>query len=507
MLIFLFLAIYSIALGFRIYWLSQKDSFMIDEGLSVTLASYNDYMWTKNYDLSREYTGKEVKEISLCDNDSLKNVFEDIFRLWKDNRDSPHTNLYYSFLRLSLAGLKTGDIKIIILRGGILNIFFFTLSFIFFFLLMRLLFPELLLMQYLAALCAFLSTGTITNTVLLRPYQLQETLFIVFCYFLFKTINEKKYIIQDKNIYLYFKTMFLLSAVTAVTLLTGYYSIILILLFGFYIIFINRKNHQEILYYVFILFLGLILAQSLYSRYFLGFIGYRSQETTATLFNDFFGNFIFSMNKLVSLFNIHFFTWITIALCLLCVFYLLIRKNKIIIQKNALCIFAVMLLYSVSVMLLAPYKEIRYILPVFPFLVILPVIIFNSIGKWKVSAAIMLLLCISFSVNASNRNNIEYLYQNKNESYSFNKDIDVPVFVLNNVMWKYADLIPYFNDEQKYFFIDSSDDIDLTQLNEFYFIHDASLEIPGFDKTQFDVYELGGYINSFFKGRKYIKNN
>ena len=146
--LFILLILYSLVLGIRIYWLSQKNGFHVDEGLSVTIACYNDYMWWSNYEFDREYSGKEVKEISLCDNDSFKNVLGDIYRLWKDNRDPPHTNLYYSFLRLSLAGLKTGDIKPIIFRGGILNLIFFTISFIFFFLLMRFLFPDSKLLQF-----------------------------------------------------------------------------------------------------------------------------------------------------------------------------------------------------------------------------------------------------------------------------------------------------------------------------------------------------------------------
>jgi hypothetical protein len=70
--------IYAITVSVHIYWLTQKNGFHVDEGLSITIACYNDYMWKSNYDLGREYTGKEVKEISLCDNDSIKNVFGDI---------------------------------------------------------------------------------------------------------------------------------------------------------------------------------------------------------------------------------------------------------------------------------------------------------------------------------------------------------------------------------------------------------------------------------------------
>jgi hypothetical protein len=88
--LFILLILYSLTLGIRIYWLSQKNGFHVDEGLSVTLACYNRYMWwSNNYEFNKKYTGKEVKEISLCDNGSFKNAIGDIYRLWKDNRDPP----------------------------------------------------------------------------------------------------------------------------------------------------------------------------------------------------------------------------------------------------------------------------------------------------------------------------------------------------------------------------------------------------------------------------------
>ena len=163
------IAVYALALGIRVYWLSQKEGLHVDEGLTVALACYNDFIVTSNYEYGKKYTGKELKEASLVSSSSLKDALNDVRSLWKDNRDPPHTNLYYSFLRLSMVGIKTGDVAPIILRGGILNLLFFTVSFIFFFLLMRLLFAENELLQYAAVFCAFLSTEAISNTLFIRP--------------------------------------------------------------------------------------------------------------------------------------------------------------------------------------------------------------------------------------------------------------------------------------------------------------------------------------------------
>ena len=479
--LFVLLVLFSVVLGIRIYWLSQKEGLHVDEGLSVTFACYNEYMYESNYEFNRKYTGKEVKEISLCDNGSFRDALEDIYRLWKNNRDDPHTNLYYSFLRLSLAGLKTGDIRLIILRGGILNLILFSVSFVFFFLLMKLLFPDSKLLQFSATFCTFLSTATISNTLFLRPYQIQETMFIIFCYFFFKTFELKKWVMHDNKLYINTNLLFSLSIVTAFALLTGYYTIIFIGLFGLYVISINYKksNFPEIKFYIMTLCLGLLFAQAFYSKYFVGYISGRSRQTVSTLFGGFFANIAASISSAVLLLQKHFFTYPVVVVCALCLFYLIFltfRKQKFLIQKQALYVLAASLFYFVIIMFIAPYKLLRYIMPVFPFFIIFPAIMINSIGKWKISAIVMLLLCAAFFRTSLNHDNIENLYRNKPEEYNFTRDVDTPVFVLNKTFFKYNDMVPYFNDKQVYYFIDNYKDIALVRYNELYLVTEAALE-------------------------------
>jgi len=70
--------------------------------------------------------------------------------------------------------------------------------------------------------------------------------------------------------------------------------------------------------------------------------------------------------------------------------------------------------------------------------------------------AAMLLLCESFAFNAARESNIENLFRNKPNQYVFTRDKDTPVYVLNGgwSLFKYANFIPYVNDEQDYYFID-----------------------------------------------------
>jgi len=494
--------IYLLTLGIRIYWLTQKNGIHLDEGYSVVLACYNDYMLNKNYELNKGYTGKEVKEISLCKNDSIKIVFGDIYRLWKDNRDPPHTNLYYSLFRLSLAGLKTGNIKPIIFRGGILNLIFFTGSFIFFFLLMKLFFVNSRLLQFSVTACAFLSTATISNTLFLRPYQIQETMFIVFCYYFFKTFSMKKYVFYEERLSINTKLILFLSLVTAITLLTGYYAIIFIGLFGLYVIYINlkRKNYTEIGCYIVILFLSILFAQILYTRFLTGFTSYRALETKQTLFIS--KNITFSIWAARVLLQEYFFNYSVIAVCVFCLIFLIFRKKKLLILTPALFVFAMSILYVIIVLLLAPYKTLRYIMPVFPFFVIFPALMIYSIRRQKLSILVVLLLCVFFLKDVLNKDKIGFLFQDKNDEYYFNRDVSIPVFVINTTFFKYSDMVPYFNDKQMYYFFDNYQDILLSGYDEFYLVIENTLELPDTNLSQFKTEQE--FYSAFFVFKKYF---
>ncbi|MDR1840014.1 MAG: hypothetical protein LBQ93_10585 [Treponema sp.] len=468
------IAIYALALGIRVYWLSQKEGLHVDEGMTIAIACYNDFILRENYEYGKKYTGKELKEASLVSDVSLKDALSDVRNLWKDNRDAPHTNLYYSFLRLSLVGLKTGDVAPIVFRGGFLNLLFFTVSFIFFFLLMRLLFAGSKLLQYAAVFCAFISTAAISNTLFIRPYQIQETLFIMFCYYFVLSLRWNKHFIHEKKFnFGLVKPLLLVSLLTAVTLLTGYYAIIFIGLFGLYAIYLlcANKKFTEIPFYFAVLGLGVLFAQILYPKYLSGFSSYRGKETIRTISANMQENIRSSMTSAGTLLQKHFFTIPVIIVCVLCLAYIVfifIRGKKTLtersvraepaVQKTAWYIFAASVIFLFIVLIIAPYKVLRYGMPVFPFLAILPAMLISSVETQsrKIAFCAMLLLCGCFALNAAKESKIENIFRGKPDEYAFAQDKDTPVYVINGAWssWKYGNLIPYVNDEQTYYFID-----------------------------------------------------
>jgi len=474
------IVVYALAFGIRVYWLSQKEGLHVDEGMTIAIACYNNFILRENYEYGKKYTGKELKEASLVSDASLKDALADVRNLWKDNRDAPHTNLYYTFLRLSLIGLKTGDVAPIVFRGGILNLLFFTVSFIFFFLLMRLLFAGSKLLQYAATFCAFMSTAAISNTLFIRPYQIQETLFIMFCYYFASSLGWKKYFIHENKFnFGIVKPLVLMSLLTAVTLLTGYYAIIFIGLFGLYAIIMLCANRKfaEIPFYFAVLGLGILFAQILYPKYLSGFSSYRGKETIRTVSFNMQENLQSSVAKAGTLLQKHFFSYPVIIVCVLCLAFILImliREKKFIglaqkIRSNNICtvsavkkmawhIFAASVIFLFIVLIIAPYKVLRYGMPIFPFLVILPAMLISSVEarSHKIAVCAMLLLCGCFAINAAKESKIENIFRGKPNEYAFTQDKNSPVYVFNGAWssWKYGNLIPYVNDEQTYYFID-----------------------------------------------------
>jgi hypothetical protein len=560
-------AVYALALGTRVYWLSQKEGLHVDEGLTIALACYNDFMVTANYEYGKKYTGKELKEASLVSDASLKGALADVRSLWKDNRDPPHTNLYYTFLRLSLIGLKTGDIAPIVVRGGILNLLFFTVSFFFFFRLIQLLFSRNKLLQYAATFCAFMSTAAISNTLFIRPYQIQETLFIIFCYYFVLSVGWQKYILHENTLFINAKPIVFMSLITAVTLMTGYYALVFVGLFGLYAVYLLCRNKRfiEVPFYFVVLCFGILFAQALYPKYVSGFFSYRGQETIRTISGNILENIKTSIISAGTLLQKHFFSYPVIAVCVLCLAYIVIRlireqklaglvqklrsakiSAKFTLKKMAWCIFIVSVLYLFIVLIIAPYKILRYGMPVFPFLVILPAMLINAMGPRaqlrvrNIAAGVALLLCGCFAWNAVRESKIENIFRGKPNEYAFTQDKNTPVYVFNHgawSLWKYANLIPYVHDEQVYYFIDwfkyfdeyknsgwKKVDVDLPEVEDYGSIYLLAeyipefLQLDGFVSLVTEDLQAQGIIESefeiytgepeswypYFKGKKII---
>ncbi|MWV71890.1 hypothetical protein DCO59_05875 [Helicobacter saguini] len=139
------LCVFLLCLGIRIYYANQKVDMHLDEVLSITLSEYNEMGWSRGFESDRIYSSDELKKGILWNDSSVLGAINDVGNLWKNNRDSPHTNLYYSLLRLWHIGFESPystDLSDVYMRSISLNLVFFSLSFLMAFLLVRILFKD-----------------------------------------------------------------------------------------------------------------------------------------------------------------------------------------------------------------------------------------------------------------------------------------------------------------------------------------------------------------------------
>jgi len=481
--IFILVLIYLFNISIRIYWLSQKNGLFIDEALSYSLCFVKNQGLFEDFDINREYTGLELKETGFISlNTGIKETLHDIYILWKDNKDVPHTSLYYILLRLFCIKLKSADLNDIIFRGGLLNLIVFTMSFFSFYQLIKIIFPHSKFAQYTGLMCAYMLPASISNTMYIRPYQLQETMYILLVYYLVKTLEYSHQVIDRKNKRITGQFIKFV-VIMAFTLLTGYYSLIFIGLWGIYTIYVKykEKKYREIKYYLLVFLCGILCARLFYLSYFNAFITYRTIEITTMISHNYWQNIKISFESMVRILRVYIMTWPYILLCAICaviVLSIILRKQKININRKAVVIAGIVIIYMAIIMYIAPYKVLRYVMPVSIFFILLPIMFLEQVKQRYKMASVLLvsMLIIGMLPDALNYDKIEYVYTNEYD-FQYTKDYNVPVYIgtmtsnfaIGYIMYGY--IVPYLHNQQIYIFIDAIDEINIKKYNEAYIIY------------------------------------
>mgnify|MGYP006907953619 CR=1 FL=1 len=484
--------VFILGLFARIYTITLKTDFHQDEVLSVILSNYSEYGWTKLPEKNRVFTGKDIKRMMLWNDSSLKDMFSDIWNLYLYTRDDSHSNLYYSILRASFAGISDFDIKQTIYRGCSINLIAYCLSFFFMFKLLALLLKKQSLIPF-GLFVAFMNTGAISNVAYLKPYNLQEVAFIIVTYYFIRLLRG-----ENLN--------FLKPALSiAFAFLSGYYSIIYVGILAV-VLFIKNLDKR----YLFkIAGLSLIFTTIFYPGYFLGLISYRATETIErfsgnNLFYSFLGlpylylKYIFSLSLIIYL------------------VYLLVKisRQKLLVDnesKDIILLFVIGLVWSAIIMFIAPFKVLRYILPVFPILALIIPYIVSYFDKKLLPIIIILgIVCLNFVIAVGFYknpkigryipfiSNLEFLKNNKTSNYLFKEDLLKPVFIVkpkdeNLTIGKviiFADILPYLDNNQQYIFINPNTKI---VLNNFYLIYPKSENINSNNDVMINIQNCNSY--------------
>ena len=443
-----------LSLGLRLHFISEKIGFHEDENLSIILCNYKDLPAVVSE--GNEFTGKQIKDSAYFSSDSIADAFSDVKKIYLENNDRPHTNLYYSSLRLWFAGVVATDFKKIIKHGCRLNLLFFLLSFFFLYKLLRKLFNDEK-MVVLGLCIAFINTGTISNTLFLRPYQQQETFLIIFTYLCLKIYED----IKCNKFLVSFSCYLKIFFIVALTLLTGYFAAIYVLMFFVLLTMFAEKNNIEAARKkMSVLFFGsVVTACILFPAYLKGFSSHRAAQGFRVLGIDLlFHNFINSMNVyLFDIILIHLFPPLIFVLLCFVIFYnreyFYKQKNHINISLNIpLIISVICFVWSFGVMFLAPYKELRYCMSCFPLLLLIVPYIIDSLNvKTKKIAALFIMSFAFFYVSFCGPNVVQFMYkQHVKCAEDFNSGAHLSTVLLITQKWQYALFLHFLNDECRY---------------------------------------------------------
>lgn len=435
----LFAVAFLLAASVRLYWMSQKSGLGLDESLSVSYASCNQFGTTEKIPSGKFINGRQWRALTW---DIKNSLAHDLGALWKNTRDGCLPNFYYILLRISFAGLNEVSADDIIFRSGILNFSLFVLSFIACSLLLcRLLPGQKLLCAGISAI-AYLTPGTVSFTLYVRSYQLQQLMFLLTALVFVRAWN----LLQEPEKKPTFLPDILCTAlILSLTALSGYYSLIFIGLLGLALIIsaCQRREFRKLSFLSAAFLLSVILSLIFYPSFFTGFstppakCAYLSPTffspayfwDRACLFYGFITGNVLSIWAWIFLIAMGFF-----AFC--CRKYPCVKSNILeqlpemtFWRQNAMLLLlsGISLLWSMILVYASLFDTPRYFSPCIPLLFLAPACLLRFF-RWKVQGFVLLILLILAGWQGLNSDNIRYLHwKTGKEVAPFTQEPHIPV--------------------------------------------------------------------------------
>lgn len=476
-LLLIIIAVFSIFI--RIYWASRQDMMHGDEYYSIISSNRSQYF--SNANKYNKIVGFDIiKDIGFNDK-TLKDALLDIKELYKDSKDSFISNIYYILLRTAFIGREAYTIKNMIITGTILNCIFYIISFIFIYKILKLIFGNNREIILPLILIFSLSEMSVSFSMFLRPYQMQEAFFVVITFIVLNTIYNNNYSVKN----------FILTAIIAsISYLTLYSSMLFILILSamlfinYCISYINKKNitfikplleinsYKIILYYAASFISALFLSQLLYMKFFDTLLNAGNRASNSIKLPI---NLPLFFNKLIFCDILH----IVIVLLIAAIILQKFKITKTIISndkyKIMIFIFISALIYSVISSIISPYNAARYsgssyILILF----IIPIIIALIQSNKIIRTLVLIYLSITFLSNILTENRFNsydnyfeksdknLAFDNNSNIYFYNKMLPVQYINYINtnsyctVITNESDFSNYISDNDFYFFINTN---------------------------------------------------
>lgn len=467
-----------LAIFVRIFWAYHQEGLYWDEYHSLTyLNKGKKAEHCISYDEIKNTLGYKILKKITIDNSSVKDCFDDIKRLYRDTNDPFISNLHYSLLRLAFIGREAVNIKNIIMTGTILNCIFFIISFIFLYKILKLIFEDKYDYILFSLLIISLSPISISFSMFLRAYQMQETFFIVITYLVIDTIYNKKYSI---------KNLIITTIISGIGYLTLYSSMLFILILSA-ILFINYlehfksinkinilkplikiENYKIIIYYATAFISALFVSRLLYASFFSSLFNANNRASNSLKFSG----------KLFEYVNNLSFNGLLLLLLLLMIVYLLylIKNNKnllITIKKDKLkiLIFIIILgiLYALLGDLTSPFKLERYSATSYTLILFIFPLIFLIINNNKIKYILFILISIIYIYNITTPKRFSYFEKIDKNKYVLTDNIKVYSYRSFLVFHEYH----YLNTNLYYTYINNQNNLNIiTNDSKFYFLID-----------------------------------
>lgn len=323
------------------------------------------------------------------------------------------------------------------IRAGILNICISIITFLLLYKLSLVIFTTDTA-RITCLILAFFSPAAIANVLFYRPYQLQ-TLFFVISIFLFYTITNKINNTTAKienNAHTIISYSFIISLI----ILTGYFSLLYIFIFFISLIYISYiKNIKWLKIIAFISAITILFIFIIYPRFFLGLTSYRASESLfKTISLTPIENIQQPLSYLYKLVTSNFLC-ISGVLSVILIYVLYKLKSFSLFWVTIVTATA---FFSSAALIMAPYKTLRYIMPIFPVYALIIAKVCDIEGKRGVISCMVILTFF-----------ISTMFSTPIENYK-SQPTSLPrhgiVIVAEKNTWKLSSLIPFLEGEYSF---------------------------------------------------------
>ena len=403
-----------------VYAANKKEYMHMDEAYSYGLMNYDKISITDNEDFTSGWHDKQYfLDYLEVNSDEVTNLMP----VYENQKNDVHPPLFYLLLRI-FATFTVDNFTL--WTGFIMNILILSIASIILFLIAKKIFKSNVYALLVTAVYAT-SMALMETTIYIRMYALSTLSILLFTYITIKIEENQK----EGKIGL--KYLIPTSLIVLMGGLTHYYFFIYV--FGIYMYLlvkhIRKKEYKFIVKYTITLAVTAVIYLLIFP-YTINhiFFGYRGIDATEpiTLQNLIFGigSYINEINK--AIFNYSLPRYILAVLVIFAIFKIIEkRKNKDKpVQKSDKNQFIMMIviptiIYFIVVLIQSPYKELRYIMPICPEIVLLTIYVTKlALGKYIKEKHLCIGLAMVFAIIVLTPG----LTNNKlNFAYEYRKDL------------------------------------------------------------------------------------